>query len=930
MKRSWASTPLGELFTKSRPWTLTLDGESVTFELDGKSHVSSIGSAVSLVIEKGRFWSSVSYKPDGIAPIFVDGIPNGQAADMSVHIRNARIEFYADEVRRKEIFKQVDEFLATVVRWSKFVGSSVARHKQQHRWLSRDTLGDWSTARPSLPLNFSLAHVLQEPRVKQYYDGKGTEEHAAVKLWNTDLNQLVVQLNEHHLQTELSECAEFLDQVEKSKLTPDQALAVLCFENRVLTIASAGSGKTSTMVAKAGYAVHRGHVQPERILLLAFNTEAAKELQERIVERLGKFNIPADKIRAQTFHAFGLSVIGTAAGKKPRLAPWLDQGKDLEHMSELIDSLKDNDPHFRTSWDLFRVVFSRDLPKFGSEEEAPEDYDRDTKKSGFRTLDGRVVKSHGERLIADWLYYNGVNFSYEPRYVVDTADATHGAYQPDFFYCDVNLYHEHFALNEKGEAPPEFKGYAEGVKWKRELHAKHKTQLVETTSADLRSGKAFRILEDALTRRGIILDPNPDRPVVGRKVIEHHELVKVFRTFLTHVKGNLLSDADLRVRLRATHVGAFIYRHEMFLDLFKKIRAAWEASLTQGDCIDFDDMLNIAADHIEGGRYDSPYDLVMVDEFQDASKARARLASALVKKPHKFLFAVGDDWQGINRFAGADISVMTDFDRWFGKGKTVRLERTFRCPQSLCDISSRFVQKNPVQIPKKVTSTNAEFPPAVRGLQVKDDKKILPAIDKFLGELCISIATGDVPINSKGKVSVFLLGRYRKEAEFLPYELVQKYKHYLDLTFKTVHSSKGLEADYIILPRMVRGAYSFPSTIQDDPVLQLAMPSGDTFPFAEERRLFYVALTRARRQVVMVTVEGRLSPFVTELVLDSNVKLADVDGNPAEDNICPKCQVGSLIKKPGQYGPYFDCNNFPACKYRISQKKRLIEQSQKR
>ena len=145
-----------------------------------------------------------------------------------------------------------------------------------------------------------------------------------------------------------------------------------------------------------------------------------------------------------------------------------------------------------------------------------------------------------------------------------------------------------------------------------------------------------------------------------------------------------------------------------------------------------------------------------------------------------------------------------------------------------------------------------------------------------------------------------------------------------------MHSSKGLEADYIILPRMVRGAYSFPSTIQDDPVLQLAMPSGDTFPFAEERRLFYVALTRARRQVVIVTVEGRLSPFVTELVMDSNVKITAVDGNPTENAICPKCQVGSLIKKNGQYGPYFDCNNVPACRYRISQKKRLIEQSQKR
>lgn len=926
MKRSWGSTKLGKLFTKSQAWTLTLDGERVAFDIGGSTYVSGLGSAVSLVVDEGKFWASVSYKPDGNAPRFVDGIPNARAAEMAASLREALVAFHAEESRRTQVIKQVDEFVATVRYWSKNVSSSLGRHKQQHRWISRDTLAEWVAARPSQPLNFSLAGALQEPRIKQHYDAKTPEEHLGVKLWNTDLNQLVIQTNERHLQLELTECKDFLDQVEKSKLTPDQALAVLCFENRVLTIASAGSGKTSTMVAKAGYAVHRGHVKADRILLLAFNTDAAKELQERIIDRLGKFNLPADQIRAQTFHAFGLSVIGAATGKKPRLAPWLDQGKDIEHLSNLIDALKDNDPHFRTSWDLFRVVFSRDLPKFGSEEEAHEDYDRNTKKSGFRTLDGTVVKSHGERLIADWLYYNGVKFSYEPRYIVDTADPTHGPYQPDFYYPDVNLYHEHFALNERGEAPPEFKGYADGVKWKRSLHAKHKTDLVETTSADLRSGKAFGILEAALTKRGIVLDPNPDRPVIGRKIVEHHELVMVFRTFLTHVKSTVVTDTQLRAKLKATQVGAFIYRHKMFLDLFEKIRAAWEASLAQNDCIDFDDMLNVAADHLEAGRWESPYDLVMVDEFQDASKARARLARALVHKPHKFLFAVGDDWQGINRFAGADISVMTDFESWFGKGKTVRLERTFRCPQSLCDISSKFVQKNPVQLPKKVTSTNTEFPPAVRALQVPDDKKIQDAIDKFLGELCTSIATGMVPASQKGRISVFVLGRYRKESEYLPRELIAKYQSQLDLRFKTVHASKGLEADYVILPRMVRGAYSFPSTIQDDPVLQLAMPSGDAFPFAEERRLFYVALTRARRQVVMLTVEGRLSPFVSELVKDSKVKIVGVDGKPAEDNICPKCEVGSLIKKPGQYGPYFDCNNFPACKYRVSLKKRSIEQ----
>ena len=112
--------------------------------------------------------------------------------------------------------------------------------------------------------------------------------------------------------------------------------------------------------------------------------------------------------------------------------------------------------------------------------------------------------------------------------------------------------------------------------------------------------------------------------------------------------------------------------------------------------------------HLEAGRWDSPYELVMVDEMQDASHARARLARALVAEPGRYLFAVGDDWQSINRFAGADPSVMTDFTGWFGPGQTLRLEQTFRSPQSICDISSAFIQRNPHQLRKHVVSATPE------------------------------------------------------------------------------------------------------------------------------------------------------------------------------------------------------------------------------
>jgi len=143
--------------------------------------------------------------------------------------------------------------------------------------------------------------------------------------------------------------------------------------------------------------------------------------------------------------------------------------------------------------------------------------------------------------VANWLFYNGVNYVYEAAYEVETADAQHRQYRPDFYLTDAKAYLEHWALDEHGEPPAEFVGYKEGVVWKRQLHAQHGTTLLKTTMADLWSGQAFRYLEAELTQRGLVLDPNPERPAPGRKPIENPRLARTFRSFLTHAKSNQLS-----------------------------------------------------------------------------------------------------------------------------------------------------------------------------------------------------------------------------------------------------------------------------------------------------------------------------------------------------------------------------------------------------
>lgn len=147
-------------------------------------------------------------------------------------------------------------------------------------------------------------------------------------------------------------------------------------------------------------------------------------------------------------------------------------------------------------------------------------------------------------------------------------------------------------------------------------------------------------------------------------------------------------------------------------------------------------------------------------------------------------------------------------------------------------------------------------------------------------------------------------------------EKQHRFKQWIDLSFLTIHRSKGSEADYVILPAMVsmlKKGLSFPNNRTDDSVLGLAMPDGDNFPLGEERRLFYVALTRARRSAVMFTVRGQTSPFIQELAIDSGIVITDLAGNQVKEQQCPACKQGILTLRTGPYGRFLSCSNYPQC-----------------
>ena len=635
----WKPTSHGQVFTSTPDWFLDVDDSMYRLWLAGKEHVGDILELEGARFKPGIYWTTIRlpdpFTKDRYMPVVdVDGIPNEEAAKLKELIAHT-----TKVMRLRQLATSFQNYLGPAVFWVKQLEDKIAHEFRTRGWITTEFAQSLNDSKPQ-----GLDKLMSLPGFTDHIASQPDHVKECMARIRQSLSSIAQEANEKHQVEQLRKYKDFFDKVENSPLSQEQAKAVVCFDSRVLLVASAGSGKTSTMVAKAGYALKNGYCDPDRMLLLAFNNDAAAELRERLNRRLAPLGLPAEHIAAKTFHAFGLEVIGLATGRRPSVAPWVESGRDLEYLLSLIDDLKEQDPVLRAKWDLFRVVLGQDLPKFGKEEQSPDSWDGETRTRGFWTLNGEVVKSRGEQIIANWLYYNGVSYTYEPSYEVDTADSQYRQYHPDFYIPDAQAYLEHWAVDAKGEPPPDFTNYKEGMEWKRRIHAESGTTLLETTMADLWSGKAFTYLEKELKARGVELDPNPDRPISGRRPIENPRLARTFRSFITHAKSNRLTSNEWDARLTQRVAGDFQFRHKYFLSLMKPIWNAWEERLKAASAIDFEDMLNSATDCIEGGSWKSPYDVVMVDEFQDASNGRARMVAALLKGSNKRLFAVGDDW----------------------------------------------------------------------------------------------------------------------------------------------------------------------------------------------------------------------------------------------------------------------------------------------
>lgn len=702
-------------------------------------------------------------------------------------------------------------------------------------------------------------------------------------------------LNDRIISSVSNSNADLFDTVEENPLTKRQREACASDEDATLVVAGAGTGKTSTIVAKIGLLLRTHQCEPSEILAISFTNKSANELAERVKRRLGL------EIQISTFHKLGLEILSSTKGRKPLVASFAaDPVAKSKHLDTIIGSLK-TDQRFVESLIEFCAYYrieNKQLWNFSSLAE----YMNWLRSNSITSLDGVRKQSFQECVIANWLILNGVPFEYEKPFEHDTRTLDRRQYCPDFWIPSAGIYIEHFGVDEEGNTASyiDKDEYQRGMAWKRETHRKYGTHLIETYSWEYGKGLLIPKLSDALKRLGCQI--SPISPVAALEMMNRSGVVNQFSelvdTFLTLYKGN--GNRLLSRKIADSLLGN--RREKLFLKLFEPIFSEYQKRNHALDQIDFEDMIAQAAEGVDAGKFISPYRYILIDEFQDISPGRADLIRAIRKSNHECaLFAVGDDWQSIYRFTGSDIGGMTRFPEIFGPTRQIKLDTTFRFDNMAVAVSSAFVLKNKIQIHKQLETVK------------KSDEPSLIVYRRKADEAPLDWALSEITRTATSSAAVLILERYKFH---LPQDeeldrLREKFPK-LQLKPMSIHAAKGLEADYVVMG-LRGGAWGFPSQAVDDPLFDMVLTQADEYPNGEERRLFYVAITRARRKTILVTETGMdMSIFATELISGKEYPI-QLLGVETSQLVCKKCNSGTMLLRDGSNGKFYGCSNFPLC-----------------
>lgn len=795
-------------------------------------------------------------------------------------------------VRRIRLKKRSEQLSAKIRRIPSYESNRISKERKaaistRNECFSADIATDLETSFGNCYITF-----LQEKEFTRYYTDYYKEADALVpqlKAFGIEPSEAVVKLirdfinigklvrlhNQHVIRNLLDTHKLFFDHCLKYPLDEQQRRSIVSEEDNCLVVSSAGSGKTSSIVGKVKYLIEIKKVDPARILLISYTNKAAAELTERM---------GIDGLRGYTFHKLAVDLIGRQTGQKPSICDNTDALFVKIYRELLADS------QFRKHAVEYFVDYQAneaDWEKRKNERRQQLSRQKDMRlKALLPDMDGKqiYVRSEQEQKICFVLSSLGVQFRYEEPYEYPVADAMHSQYKPDFsihFERDgkpQRLYLEHFGVDERGLVPAWFaqdrnisyeeanRIYNDGITWKRAVHEKFGTKLIETSSADFYRSDIKETLKQLLLDAGVTLHERTDVELYSMVLPEGSKQEKAFirliATFVTLLKSSCRSLSEVQNQADEAED-----QHSEFVikNIFRPVYERYSEALHRSGQIDFTDAI-LQATELCRISHPVSYDYIIVDEFQDISVDRYNFLKTLREgDPPAKLYCVGDDWQSIYRFSGSDMALFNNFAAFFGPTEISKIETTYRFGEPLVGLSAQFIQRNTAQIRKNIRPLNE---------QVKTELSF-QAYDRK--DYCITI--GRLVASIPADKSVFLLGRYSFDDYYLSfmYKSVKEGNRFYyvigdrKIEFLTVHKSKGLEADYVILLQCNKDTYGFPSRVSDDPALQYVLTASDNFPYGEERRLFYVAITRAKVKTWVLYDTRFPSVFVDEFLRPEKV-----------------------------------------------------------
>lgn len=797
----------------------------------------------------------------------------------------------------------------------------------------------------------TLDYYCEKNALERKYVNKFLSEFEDVCL--NENSSIIAKHNENYVTNHLEKEKEYLDNIllpvdPKIRLDEEQRRVVLSDEDYTLVIAGAGAGKTTTVSAKVRYLVEKKNVSPEQILVISFTNKAVGELRDKINKDLA---IPCP---VTTFHKTGYAILRRQDSERRMI---VDQGfmfnvinnylksNTLEN-PELVDKLilffgsYFDAPYEGTDLnDFFNYISKADFSTIRGNIDEYSEKIIDKRSGRCQTIARETLRSTQEVLIANFLYLNGIDYVYEKPYPYNIA-SSYKVYTPDFTITqgDKVAYIEHFGITQDGRNSrynaEQITKYKNEVNDKVRLHKKHGTDLIYTFSAYNDGRFLLEHLKEELIAHGFELQPRSSMEVF-EKIVNTEEnryisrLVNLICTFIQNFKTNGYT-AEKFFAWNATSKNE---RTKLFLTICEQCYHEYSKRLKERHAIDFEDMINDSARILREAKeqkLELDFKYIIVDEYQDISRQRFDLTKELSNLCDAKIIAVGDDWQSIYAYAGSDITLFTHFKDKFGYGLELSITKTYRNAQEVIDIAGGFIQKNSEQIRKALISPKHISNPVIIQTYTEDvDRKQYEGKGgKFflLGETVNKLMKEILAENPKS--SILLLGRYgfdgfnlTKSSDFEYWEktgnVTSKTFADIEMEFMTVHRAKGLGYDNVIIINAIDSVYGFPSKIQDDPVLHYVVKTDHSIEYAEERRLFYVALTRTKNRVYIVTPQQRPSEFVRELVKDyPNVTLRGELDERQQDlgdiKHCPICGYPLQLRYKKAYGmKLWICSNEP-------------------